>query len=67
MSVSAILNKKDSPIEEDAIMHLSKTGTHVLASGRTATVVTDERLLAGDRVLVIADAKGKLFILGGSK
>lgn len=46
---------------------MSVSGNHVLASGRTATVVTDERFLKGDRVLVIADAKSKLFIIGGAK
>jgi hypothetical protein len=68
MAITGAFGKKrESVLEEDTIMHLNKSGTHTLESGRTATVVTDERLREGDRVLIVPGEQNKLYIIGGAK
>ena len=42
-------------------------GRHVLDGGQVADALTDEKLRQGDRVRLIQDDKGKLFIIAGDK
>jgi len=56
-----------SPFRDDVIIALSDTGRHMLASGHTAPVLTDERLHIGDRVITVEDDQGRIFILSGKK
>lgn len=67
MSLLNRLKKEMVFVFVDRISALGNDGRHVLASGKIATALTDERLKIGDQVLTIEDNKGKLYILAGRK
>lgn len=55
------------PFGEDVIYMLSNTGKHILSSGKSAGVLTDERLQVGNKVITVQDDQNRIWILAGKK
>jgi len=65
--IDVIRNLKSTQIYFSAIGILNNNGRHILTDGRSAPVLTDEKLEEGHGVVVIEDNKGRPFIIAGRK